>query len=445
MKLPGTIPLGIILILLLSVGVTAGPAFLSKLWKAPPTETPTVRVTRGRLETKVFALGELRPSNVASVLAPPVGGTLQIIHLAGTGTFVEKGDVVVEFDPVEQEYNLEVNRSQLDEAEQQIKKLQADIAVRKAQDNVALMSARFNLRRAELRVKENELLGSIEARKNVINFEESKRRLEQMERDVSSRASSDQADLALQNVSRTRAMMQMKLAQQNIDNMTLRAPISGVVVISTSMSMMMVSSGGTVISDATEYREGDQAYPGTTIAQIQDVQRMEIASKVAEIDRSNLNPGQPVDVRVDSLPSASFTGTVKSLAGMASTSSQTASDYYSGTRSFDAVFELDSKGMRMNPGVSARIEVRGTNLNDALSLPRQALFSMEGKSVVYVRRPPEDWAANAVQVKYLTESRAVIEGLAEGTEVALIDPTLQKSKSGKKAGALTSILGGVVR
>jgi HlyD family secretion protein len=215
--------------------------------------------------------------------------------------------------------------------------------------------------------------------------------------------------------------------------------------VSQSTTMMMVSSSGTVISDATEYREGDQAYPGMTIAQIQDVQRMEIASKVAETDRSNLNPGQAIDVRVDSLPSAAFKGTVKTLAGMASTSSQTASDYYSGTRSFDAVFELDSKGMRMNPGVSARIEIRGADLNDALSLPRQALFSKEGKSVVYVKRPTEDWAAQTVQVKYLTESRAVIEGLAEGAEVALVDPSLQKSKSGAKTGALTSILGGAVR
>ena len=44
---------------------------------------------------------------------------------------------MVEFDPVEQEYDLEQNRSQLEEAEQQIKKMQADIAVRKAQDNVS--------------------------------------------------------------------------------------------------------------------------------------------------------------------------------------------------------------------------------------------------------------------------------------------------------------------
>ena len=41
---------------------------------------------------------------------------------------LKQGDVVVEFDPSEQEYNLEQSKSQLDEAEQQIKKMKADQA-----------------------------------------------------------------------------------------------------------------------------------------------------------------------------------------------------------------------------------------------------------------------------------------------------------------------------
>ena len=80
-------------------------------------------------------------------------------------------------------------------------------------------------------MKGNDLLSGIEARKNVIDLEEAKRRLEQLQRDIKSRASSDAADLMVQNVARTKAMIGMKLAQQFIDNMTCRAPISGMVVL----------------------------------------------------------------------------------------------------------------------------------------------------------------------------------------------------------------------
>ncbi len=44
------------------------------------------------------------------------------------------------------------------------------------------------------------------------------------------------------------------------------------------------------------------------------------------------------------------------------------------------------------------------------------------------------WEARDVRIKYLTESRAVIEGLPEGTEVALVNPDQQKNKTAGKTG-----------
>ena len=192
---------------------------------------PAAQVVRGAVEARISLLGELRPARMSSIMAPPIaGGVLQIIYIAKTGTRVKKGDVVVQFDPAEQEYNLEQSKSQLEEAEQQIIKLKADQAVRAAQDKVALLKAEYNLRRAELTIEGNDLLPQIQARKNLIDRDEAKRRLEQLRRDISSRAASDAADLAVQNVARAKALMGMQLAQQNIENMTWRATTDGIVV-----------------------------------------------------------------------------------------------------------------------------------------------------------------------------------------------------------------------
>jgi len=438
----------------LIAGMSIACASLSQLMNLQKSGSsiPTARVVREPVEVKIYTIGELRPARTAMIVAPPVaGGTLQIVHIVKTGTRVNERDVVVEFDPSEQEYALEQSQSQLDEADQQIKKMKADQAVRVAQEAVSLMAAQFNVRRAELTCMGNELLGTIEARKNVISLEEARRRLEQLQRNIKSRASSDQADLAVQMVGRTRAMMGMKLAQQNIDNMILRAPISGIVMLGQNLESLMSASGSISISsgmDIPEYREGDQAYAGRLVAQIQNMDQMEILSKVTEIDRGSLNPGQPIDAWVDSRPLKKFTGKIKSLAGSASSSAGAYSylDYLEAlsTRSFDATFELDPNGEQINPGVTTRVMVRGTNVNDALSVPRQALFQKEGKPVVYVRHA-ENWEAREIQIKYLTESRAVIEGIAEGTEVALVNPELQKGKTAGKAGPLASILGGTTQ
>ncbi len=418
------------------------PTWLQKLQKTE-VAIPTARVARGPLETTVYTIGDLRPSQISTIIAPPVGGTLQIVHLVQTGTIVAKDDVIVEFDPSEQEFNLEQAQSQLEEADQQIAKLKADIAVRTAEDNLSLLRAQFAVSRAELQAKGNDLLGSIDARKNVIAVEEAKRRLEQLQRDLKSRQSSNQADLAVQNVARMKASMGMKVAQQSIDNMTLRAPMGGIVVLGQNIQALIASSGGIITSttEIPEYREGDQAYPGQTIAQIQDVSQMDILSKVSENVRSNLESGQTADVHVDSLPTIQFTGKIKSLAGMASTSVNSVSDLFGSSNSFDTTFQFDSGGARVSPGVSARIEIRSNNIKDVLSIPRQALFTKEGKPVVYLKNG-QAWDARPVQIKYLTESRVAIDGISEGIEVALVDPTLQRAKSSRKTGVLSSILGG---
>ena len=52
---------------------------------------------------------------------------------------------------------------------------------------------------------------------------------------------------------------------------------------------------------------------------------------------------------------------------------------------------------------------------------------------MYVRRG-KGWEARDVRIKYLTESRAIIEGLPEGTEVALVNPEQQRKQDRREDG-----------
>jgi len=124
--------------------------------RARSTDVPTTVVQRGDLEMKVFVKGELRASHSQMLAAPPIGGgALQLTYLAHTGAVVKKGDLVMEFDPSEQRYKLEQSRSELLQADQEIIKAKADAAVVASQDKVALLKARFDVRRAQLDVQKN--------------------------------------------------------------------------------------------------------------------------------------------------------------------------------------------------------------------------------------------------------------------------------------------------
>ena len=60
---------------------------------------------------------------------------------------------------------IEEKQLELDQIDEQIKKAQADLAIRNNQDQVELLRARYSVRRSELEVKRNELLPAIDQTK----------------------------------------------------------------------------------------------------------------------------------------------------------------------------------------------------------------------------------------------------------------------------------------
>lgn len=436
MSIGKKVTLGVGVMVLVAAGVFGSRAIQAT--RASSGGIPTIRVKKGTIENKVYTRGELRPSNTATLIAPPVGGTLQIIHLADTGARVNANDVVIQFDPGEQEYNLGQAQSDLAQAEQEITKARADAAVQASQDQLNLLKAKFAVSQAELDVSKNEILSAIDAKKNVLALDEAKRALAQLQVDMKSRADTGLATIAVSEAKRNRARVIIQQAQSNIEKMTIRAPFSGLVAVKQNID----STGGFYTTGMVlpEYREGDQVQPGRVVAQVLGVDQMEIQAKVDENDRANINPGQRVEVRVDALPGVSYSGRVKTVAGMAS------NNFWGGStvRKFDTIFQLDDAGSRLRPGITAQVIILGEKTRDALYIPPQAVFEKDGKPVVYVRKG-SGFEAHELKIIRRTEGQLIIEGLREGTEIALVNPEQQGKKAPTAAGPIAPAVGGAGR
>jgi len=393
------------------------------------TDVPTGIVKRGDLDMKVFVTGELRASHSEMLLAPPIGGgALQITHLLHTGAAVKKGELVIEFDPTEQLYKLDQNRSELLQAEEEITKAKADAAVVAAQDKVALLKARFDVRRAELDVQKNELVSAIDARKNQLALEGAQRVLAELEQDVKSRTISNQATIALAQEKRNKAKLAMDQAQDNITKMRVLAPMDGLVALEKNDG----AAGGFFFSGMTlpEYREGDQVDPGRTVGQVIDPSGLELIAKVGEVERNSIKEGQPVDFQLDALPGKTFHAVVKTVGG-----SNTRRFWDDDTASkFEVSMKLSSSDPGMRPGLTAHIFVNGEPRTKVLYVPRQALFLKDSKRVIYVRNG-SNFDPREVKILAENESRAAIEGSPAGTEIALVDPTAPRKSNPASASA----------
>src|SRR5438046_9135412 len=193
---------------------------------ATDSETPTATVKEVDLQLKVSTTGVLRTSESRTISAPAIGGgTLQIVTLARSGAHVHTGDVVLEFDPSQQEYNLGQNRSDLLQAEQEIVKAKADADVQSAEDQTALLKARYAVRRAELEVSKNELVSFIDAQTNLLALDEGKRALAQLQQDIQSHTASNRSALAMSEETRDKARLSTEQPARNIKNSHITSPI----------------------------------------------------------------------------------------------------------------------------------------------------------------------------------------------------------------------------
>jgi HlyD family secretion protein len=401
---------------------------------ATADDVPTSRVKRGDLDMKVNVTGELKASHSEMLTAPPIGGgALQITHLLHTGTVVRKGDLVIEFDPSEQHFKLDQSRSELLQAEQEITKAKADAAVVAAQDKVAMLKARFDVRRAELDVQKNELVSTIDAKKNDLALEQAKRVRTELEQDVKSRSASNEAAISLAEEKRNKAKLAMDQAQDSIKKMRVTAPMDGLVALEKNEG----AAGGFFFSGMSlpEYREGDQVEAGRSVGQIIDAKEMDLIAKVGELERNNVKEGQSVDIQLDALPGSNFHGMVKTVGGM---NSRRFWEDDSSTK-FEVSVKLASTDPRMRPGLTGRIFINGDPRKDVVYAPRQALFLKENKRIVYVRKG-SNFEPHEVKIEAENESRAAIEGIRAGTEIALIDPTAPRKTA--NAGGSSHVGGG---
>src|SRR6185437_9107870 len=265
-------------------------------------------------------------------------------------------------------------------------------AVQASQDQLNMLTARYDVRRGEIGVLSNEFVGAIEAQKNALTLEEARQHLSQLERDAAARAATTQAALAVVEEKRHKAQLAMERAQSIIDNLVVKAPIDGLVSVKENRDGQYYFFSGMVLP---EYREGDTTFSGRNVADIIESGKMEVRAKVTEVDRDNLQAGQTATVQVDALPGRTFTAKVGPLSASASRGS-----YFetSAVRQFDISLDLDHPDPQMRAGSSVRLTIDGRELDNVLHVPRQAIFEKAGKNYVFLQTSPGHFERQDVKV-----------------------------------------------
>jgi multidrug resistance efflux pump len=331
---------------LLALAILAGGGWYGYNWyKNLPShqvQIATTKVQRSDVVIRAFSRGELHAVRSVTLAAPNLNGTVQVTALAPVGSLAKEKDLVVEYDDSERLAALDEAQMALQQTDEQIKGATANLGITQSQDAVTLLKTRYAVRSAELNVQKNDVIDPIDAKKNLLQLEESKRAVAQLETDIAMRKAQADSQLAVLAESRNRSLLDVRREEQRIAQTKALAEITGLVSIRQNRAGNF--NFGQVMPDI---REGDTLQPGMPVADVLDLSEVEVWAKVGELDRANLKEGQDAVLQLDSIPDKQFHGKIKTLSGTAT------ADVFSGdpAKKFDVVFSVDMRGLLAGLGM----------------------------------------------------------------------------------------------
>jgi multidrug efflux pump subunit AcrA (membrane-fusion protein) len=340
---------------------------------------------------------------------------LQIIKLVKSGTLVKKGDVVVQLDISNLDQLLSMHRSALRQSESEIQRTLAQGKMQEEQNLTTVMQRQYDVERARLEASKQEILSKIEGEKNKLLLQNTEYKLAEVEQKVKSDQEGFDADVRARKHSRASDEYEVKENEQRIAEMTLRAPIDGMVTI---LPNFRNRSGFGRGSNAPEFKEGDKAYSGANIAELPDLSTLRVTARIDETDRGRVKIEDFAWVNVEALPDRELEGTVAEISTLARTDFSS----FPPQKNFDIVIILNQLDSRLRPGMTANVRVLVEKVPNSLLIKPEALFQRANRYVVFVQERKR-FAPRVVEVKRRTKEVLVIAGnVKPGERIALKDP-----------------------
>ena len=380
------------------------------------TDLPTAEVIRGPMVETLELRGEIRPTRSTVVNAPMQSGELQIVHLIPSGTTVEIDDVIVRFDKTSLQQTVQEKESELEQAEAEIEQARAEGRIRDEEHRTALLTAQYDVERARLDMTAPErLVARLDLERAKLDLADANQRLEEEESKARADRAATEADVQSRERARDKVSGDLARARRSLAALAIRAPAAGTIHI------LINGRGGGPFGSRQEFREGDRAWPGAQIAELPDLSDILLAAKLDEEDRGRLRMGQTATVRVDAVPGREFDATVDEISVLARV------DFSAGwppVRSFDLRLRLDDGGAELRPGMSATARVVVDRLDDVLTIPARAVFTVSGRPVVY-RLVGSGFEPVPVDISRRTEDEvALSKGVVTGDRVATVEPPM---------------------
>lgn len=374
-----------------------------------------LKVRKADFQVVIPAFGELQAALSTPIVVPPESrwGLQTIAWMAPEYSMVKKDEVVIRLASADLAERLRVEQAEMDKLNLEIAKKQKQLEKDKTDlhGQIEVTSVQRELAdvyaaRDEAIFPKNKIIeDAIDLDYQNTRERHFERKRDQMEKRIA-------AELQLLEAKANTRRVQIKQIQDQLNNLEIKAPQDGMLVINKYWS-------------GEKYRVGMNAFPGQKLGSLPDLSKMEAKLFVLESEAAGLKEGLPVSLTLDFEPGKVFTGKVIGLDTIAKPLGEDSPLKY-----FETKVELDvTDPVLMKPGVQVRASVFVEKEAGVLAVPNQALVYEQEKAFLLVKnssrveKRPVETGARSLTLTIITK------GLRDGENVLLGNPA---SAAGEK-------------
>ncbi|HYP12996.1 MAG TPA: efflux RND transporter periplasmic adaptor subunit [Bryobacteraceae bacterium] len=294
---------------------------------------------------QIRATGTIQAVKSFTVQVPQLSGRqsrITLVKLAPNGMRVKAGDLLAEFDRTQQIDLAREAKAKFEDLSHQVMQKQAQNRNDAEKRGADLKQAEADLAKAEIQLKKAEVISAIERDQNQAKADSARTRVVSLKKVDQLRRQAEAAALRILELQRDRQKVALERAESNLNKLTLKAPIAGMVALE---NIWRSGSMGNA-------QEGDQLWTGQNLLKIFDPDSMEVRAEIGEPDGAILKPGTVATVFIDAYPDASFKAYFHSANPVATAA------IGSPIKNFSARFRIEGMDPRLLPDLSAAIVLR---------------------------------------------------------------------------------------